>query len=427
LAAEDFPTVLAITSELPWPLTSGGRLRTFYLLRALTRRYQVRLVTAVRDGQEAGIAVLANGGLVVHPARVPPRARWREALRVLGAALRREPYVFYRRHDCRPVRRVLRDQLGRGRVDLLYLDHLDAHVFRKFFPRVPVVMDLHNIYSTLARRVAGEQASWLRRVYLRREASLLEKMERWAAQRADVLLTVSADERDHYEALGAKAVYLVPNGVDCSAFQGWDAGRPAGRPLVLYLGAMSWGPNVSAAQFLAREVLPRVRLRLPEACLRIVGRDPAPTVRELANMPGVEVTGEVPDVRPHLREATVLAVPLEAGGGTRLKILEAFAAGLPVVSTPVGCEGLGVTSGEELLMVERDRFPAAVSELLQDRSLRHRLASRARALVQERYDWAIVGEAACSALATVSGGDRPRRPHHGVGPAGSPEHFGGRG
>jgi glycosyltransferase involved in cell wall biosynthesis len=286
-------------------------------------------------------------------------------------------------------------------VDLLYLDHLDSFVFRKLFPRVPVVMDFHNVYSTLARRVARDQTSWGRRTYLHREATLLEKMERQVARTADAVLAVSEQESKHLESLGARAVYLVPNGVDCSVFRGWKADRSPGRPLILYVGTMSWGPNVTAAQFLAREVLPRVRAALPEACLRVVGRDPTPEVQVLGSLPGVQVTGAVPDVFPHLREAGVLAVPLEAGGGTRLKILEAFAAGLPVVSTPVGCEGLIVTPGQDLLVVHRERFAEAIGAIFKDPGLGMQLATGARTLVRDSYDWAIIGKKACAALVEV--------------------------
>jgi glycosyltransferase involved in cell wall biosynthesis len=176
------------------------------------------------------------------------------------------------------------------------------------------------------------------------------------------------------------------------------AGRDGGPPTLLYIGAMSWSPNVSAVQFLAQHVIPEVRSRVPDTRLRIVGRDPAPEVLALRGLPGVEVMGSVPDVIPYLREAHVLAVPLAAGGGTRLKILEAFAAGLPVVSTPVGCEGLPVVDGEHLVTAERARFAEAVLHLLADPTRGKRLAAAARELVRERFDWETVGAAACAAV-----------------------------
>src|SRR5262249_26047060 len=156
--------------------------------------------------------------------------------------------------------------------------------------------------------------------------------------------------------------------------------------------------NASAAEFLATAVLPRVRERFPEARLRVVGRDPTPEVRALGERAGVEVTGTVPSIVPYLADAHVLAVPLEAGGGTRRKILEAFGAGLPVVSPAVGAEGIRARDGEHLLLAERDRLADVVSGLLADEARGRRLAERGRALVHEQYDWDAVGRTACTAV-----------------------------
>jgi glycosyltransferase involved in cell wall biosynthesis len=262
-------------------------------------------------------------------------------------------------------------------------------------------MDLHNVYSTLAGRAALERRG-LARIYLRREARLLQQMESHAARLSETLLTVSQSDASHFLALGGRAVRVVPNAVDCAAYDSLPTGRRSGSPVLLYVGAMSWVPNVSAARYLACEMLPKVRCHFPKVRLRIVGRDPAPEVETLRGLAGVEVTGTVKSMLPHLAEAHILVVPLEAGGGTRLKILEAFAAGLPVVSTPVGCEGLSVKDGEHLLVSSREQFAENVLTLLADERLGTQLAAKARALVREQYDWAVVSEAVCAAVADAS-------------------------
>jgi glycosyltransferase involved in cell wall biosynthesis len=391
-------SILAVTSELPWPLDSGGHLRTFHLLRALSKRFRVRLVSAVLPGQESHIESLGQMGIAVYPAQVGPRIAWREALRAATAAARGEPYVLYRRHDRRAVRTELAHQIAIEPPDVFYFDHLDSLVYDGLRRQIPAVIDLHNVYSRLARRVSTEEKTWWRRSYLRRESKLLARMEHRAAQFADRLLTVSGDEKLYFEGLGAREVRVVPNGVDCEAFHALPTGRASQTPLILYLGNMSWGPNISAGVFLAREVLPVLRDRVPDVRLRIVGRSPVPEVRGLACLAGVEVVGDAPDIKPHLRETRVLAVPLDSGGGTRLKILEAFAAGLPVVSTRIGCEGIDVVHGEHLFIAERDQFVEGLRSVLEDRILPHRLAARARELVRYRYDWKIVGDAACDTV-----------------------------
>src|SRR5271166_4658935 len=218
-------SILAVTSELPWPLDTGGHLRTFHLLRALAQRFRVRLVSATLPGQESSIESLGRMGITVCAAKIGPRVAWREGLRAAMAAARREPYVVYRRHDWPAVRAELERQIAIKPADVLYLDHLDSLVYADLRRRPPTVIDLHNVYSTLVQRVATGQKNAWRRWYLRGESKLLAQMERRAANLADQLLTVSEDERLYFEELGARAVKVVPNGVDCEAFQDLPTGR----------------------------------------------------------------------------------------------------------------------------------------------------------------------------------------------------------
>jgi glycosyltransferase involved in cell wall biosynthesis len=403
-------SILAVTSELPWPLDTGGHLRTFHLLRVLSRSFRVRLVSTVPPGQESSIESLGQMGIAVCPAEVGPRVAWQEAVRAMAAAARREPYVLYRRHDRRGVRAELERQIVIEPPDVFYLDHLDSLMYADLRRKTRVVIDLHNVYSRLVQRVSTEQKSLWKRFYLHRESRLLAQMERRAANVADELLTVSEDEKLYFEGLGAREVKVVPNGVDCGAYQTLPTGRASEAPLILYLGNMSWGPNISAATFLARDVLPRLHDRFPHACLRIVGRSPTSEVKNLAGIPGVEVIGDVPDIRPHLRQAKVLAVPLDSGGGTRLKILEAFAAGLPVVSTQIGCEGLGTRHGEHLLIVDRERFADGIGAILDDEGLAIELADRARTLARQKFDWTIVGQTACTVASKIGSSGHEAHP-----------------
>jgi glycosyltransferase involved in cell wall biosynthesis len=261
----------------------------------------------------------------------------------------------------------------------------------------------------------------LRRRYLRREGRLLARTEQRAARAARAVLAVSERDAGYYRDLGASHVYVAPNGVDTRAYAAVHAGHSA-EPVILFVGAMSWPPNVSAVHFLATAVLPAVRQRFAAARLCVVGADPAPEVQSLAALPGVEVTGRVPDIAPYLRDAHVLAVPLESGGGTRLKILEAFAAGVPVVATAVAAEGLAVIADHHLSLAERDRFAESVMETLLDPGRAARRAVHARKLAAQRYDWSAIGQVAYRAVAESAGrtvgGDRhpipmPARPAFG--------------
>jgi len=308
-----------------------------------------------------------------------------------------EPYVMYRRHYRTRVAAALRELAIQDPPDVLYFDHLDSFVYPDCAGAM-TVGDLHNVYSTLLARTATDRTSWLPRLYLGREAQLLDAAERRAAGRAGLLLTVSGVDAAHFRQLGAANVAVVPNGVDCERYATLPVGRTSRPPVIMFLGAMSWAPNASAAEFLASEVLPYVRTRIPDVRLQIVGRDPSDRVKKLGADPAVDVTGAVPDVQPYLAAASLLAVPLSAGGGTRLKILEAFAAGLPVVSTPVGCEGIDAEHGTHLVVADLPRFGEAVTEALTDSHRLARLATEAKVLAKQRYDWDAIGRTASDAI-----------------------------
>lgn len=394
------PSVLAITSELPWPLNTGGHIRTFHLMKSLAKSFDVRLVSAVDEIDLQAIGVLRAEGVRVCQAVTGPRRRLDEIGRVVGAALKHEPYVMFHRHSRRAVKEQILAQLRDDVPDVVYLDHIDPFAFRDLFPQTKLVVDLHNVYSKLAARVADERR-WPANWYLAREARLLAATERRIAQEAAALLTVSSEEQTTFEELGNSNVHLVPNGVDCSAYSHLPVGRSSQPPVLLYLGALSWQPNAKAAEFLARDVLPQVREHRPDAILQIVGRNPGPDVQVLSQLPGVEVHANVPDVGVFLERATLLAVALDSGGGTRLKILEAFAAGLPVVTTPVGCEGIDVTHGRHCWIAERPNFASAIVDLLAVPELTSNMAEEGRLLARRQYDWPAIGEAACRAVESV--------------------------
>lgn len=366
----------------------------------------MRLIVPCKRDEQSAIDALAARGIVVEPAWTSGGNRWREGARAAIAGACGQPYVMYRRHVHSTVRRRLLKLLHAHKPNLLYLDHLDSAAYCRWLPKVPKVVDLHNVYSTLASRTANEEPRFLFRAYLTREARLLERAEADAVQQTELAFSVSPQERDYFETLGGAKVAVVPNGVDCEAYDHLPVGRYGGMPTVLYVGPMSYRPNAAAAEFLAGQVMPAVRKKIPDARLRIVGRDPPPDVRRLASAPGVEVAGSVADMIPELSKAHLLAVPLESGGGTRLKILEAFAAGLPVVSTHVGCEGLEVVDRKHLLVEARPRFADVICDLLRDGALGVRTAQTARYLVQEQYDWKIVGGHAVAAILSLIGEGR---------------------
>ncbi len=232
-------------------------------------------------------------------------------------------------------------------------------------PRVATIVDMHNVYSSLVRRT-GEERKGVVGTYLRREAQLLARVESRVVNEADAVLAVSRSDRDHFHSLGGRHVHVHSQWCRLCALRPAASRRTTDQPLVLYVGSLSWQPNADAVKFLLRHVLPELKSKMPDVRIRVIGRGADDELIRMRDQPGVEILTNVDDVRPHLAQAHVLAVPLEAGGGSRLKILEAFAAGLPVVSTAVGAEGIDAEDGRHLLLAERPEFAAAISRLMRD-------------------------------------------------------------
>jgi glycosyltransferase involved in cell wall biosynthesis len=230
------------------------------------------------------------------------------------------------------------------------------------------------------------------------------RFEGEAVRRFERILAVSDADRETLLRLYGPLppVDVVPTGVDTTYFAPLDGDERPGR--LAFTGSMDWLPNEDAMLWFAREILPRVRRHEPSASLAIVGRMPTAAVRRLGAEAGIEVTGRVEDVRPHVAAAPVYVVPLRVGGGTRLKIFEAMAMGKAIVSTTIGAEGLPVRAGEHLLIADTPaEFADAVLRLLRDGRERRRLGSAARSLVVERYDWSAAARVLEASLLRAAG------------------------
>ena len=380
------------------------------MARSLAAHLDVRMLAPTTKPIDPLVArTFEEQAISLTPVGVAARGVSSEAGRLMRSYAGGVPYVMYGRHHHAALHDAVAEQLRRG-TDALLLDHLDAWQYAPRGWSGGVTVDLHNVYSLLAARVASE-SSWAKSLLLRQQARSLARMERACCEGADLVFAVSQDEAAHFRDLAGTRgadVVTIPNGADTSSLQDLPTGRLSGAARILFVGTMSWAPNIEAARFLAEEVLPAVQRRVP-AELYIVGRDPSDAVRALSRAKGVHVTGKVADVRPYLLDSALLAVPLTAGGGTRLKILEAFAAGLPVVTTVVGGEGIAATADVHWLVAERG--PAFVDAVVETLAHRQRAADRAvlaRRLVTDEYDWHRLGERAAVAITRVA--TRKQRP-----------------
>ena len=378
-----------------WPSTTGGRVRSLHTISELSRRHQVTVVTTHGAGDDPdGLArCLSNCARVISVPFVVPK-RGSKAFRgaVVQSWFSRYPVDLWKWQV--PEVRAQVEAVMAGGLDLVVADFLFASINVPVISAAPVVLFEHNVEYQIWRRLAAlERRPWIRAL-LEVEWRKLRAREADACRHADLTIAVSGDDRRRLERLapGIRAV-SIPTGVDTDYFTPQPlAERPSH---LVFSGSMDWHPNEDAVVYFLDAILPAIRARVPETTFTVVGRNPTTRLRDAAvRAGGVTVTGTVSDVRPAVAEGAVYVVPLRAGGGTRLKIFEAFAMARPVVSTAVGAEGLGVEPGRHYIRADEPReFAAAVVSLLGDPERRHRLGSAGRHLVETCYSWPTIGRA----------------------------------
>jgi glycosyltransferase involved in cell wall biosynthesis len=366
------------------PVDTGGKIRSYNLLRQLALRNDLTLLSYYGEAHDpeydAEIRRLFPGAETIYTG-VPGASAFHYARHGLS----RTPYAVAK-FTSPSVRERVAGLLAGGRLDVAVCDFLSASAnFPRAF-RTPSVLFQHNVESVLWRRQAAHEPNPIKRLAFAVEAWKMARYERATVARFPHVVAVSDRDRDEMAAMtDPSRISVVPTGVDVAQYRA-AADREADPRTVMFLGSMDWEANIDAVEHFCRTMWPAIRAAVPDARFLIVGRNPHPRVLSLAS-DSVEVTGTVPSVVEYLARASVVVVPLRIGGGTRLKIFEAMAAGRAVVSTSIGAEGLDVTSGRDLLLADDDTaFAGAVVELLRDGDRRRALGGAA-AESAARYDW----------------------------------------
>ena len=372
---------LWLVTRLPVPPWRGDQVRAYHHLRQLAPRHEITCCAllareppaALREGVAAlgaRLEVVTLGTAGAAPSLARAMLGDRRPLQVL----------LYERAG---ARRQVATIVERGGFDVVHAQLVRTAPYLPGPDGPPVVLDLIDALSAnLARRAQQERgplapvAAW--------EATRLARFERALIERAARSLVVSAAERD---ALGGGArIVVVPNGVDTDAFAFHDGPRPAAR--LIFFGNLGYFPNIDAVRWLVSDILPRVRAEVPDAELRLVGARPSRVVRVLARAPGLSLAAAVPAMSPEVAAATVALAPMRAGTGLQNKVLEAMAAGTPVVATPAAIAALDVRPGEHLLVADdAAAIATATVALLRDPARARTMAAAARDLVERRYSW----------------------------------------
>lgn len=381
--------VLMLSPELPWPLDMGSKIRTYHTLRGLARAgHEVTLLALSHEpyGREE-IEALRPHCAEISIVPVPKRSRVKAAWRALLSGSPYRVAKFESPEFREQVVRALCDQF-----DVIWVHFLETLAYLPKEPgwkKKPVlVLDQHNADERFWETYARQGPPWVR-FFAMQNLWRLRRFQRSVLRGVNVILSVSKEDAEFTHTRlpnPSTEVWVVPNGVDTGRLQPCENRKHKYR--AIFCGAMDVLMNVDAAEWFARQIFPRVREAIPDAEFWIVGRDPVPRIRALASLPGVYVTGAVKDVRPYYAEAKVAVAPFRYGGGTKLKVLEAMALGVPVVATPVGSQGIEAIPARHLFVEEsEDAFAQRVGALLQDEALRKEMAAEARRLVEQRYSW----------------------------------------
>ena len=409
--------ILWLNAGLLLPLDKGGKLRTWHVMRHLAVRHEITYLSFSDPGQntadrEGMRAVCAH--LQTIPRRDPAKGTasfYFDAARYLAD---RVPYAVAK-YRSRAFAAALRQLLDTRPFDAIVCDFLPPVVNLPDRLPCPSVLFTHNVEAEIWRRHAENAGNPAGRFLMTRQWKRMLRFEGEALTRFDLALAVSDPDRRTFQRLYPGALrtpaHVVQTGVDTTYFAPSD--EPPRRAHLVFTGSMDWLPNEDGMLYFVRDILPRIRQAEPDTTLSIVGRTPTPAVRRLGEQPGIEVTGRVDDVRPHVATGAVYVVPLRIGGGTRLKIFEAMAMGKAVVSTTIGAEGLPVAPGQNIVIADEPTgFAQSVVHMIRDVDARRRMELAARRVVVERYDWSVVAQDFEEALElAVARGVRPARAH----------------
>lgn len=390
------PRILFLSQVLPFPPDGGVKIRTYHVLRALSTEFDVTALCFYRE-KRGKLAARPQESLAALgefcDVRAVPVPQDRRSARFAWDHLRSAAsFTVYTRYVYASswFRRILDQALAEKKFSIVHMDSLDLAGYLRHLRGLPVVCTHHDIQSDLLKRRAVLERNTLLRIYLRLQAALMAREEKKLCPRFMLNVTVSDRDRDllTQRAPGSR-IAVVPNGVDTDYF------RPAGASGegLVFVGGTTWFPNQDALHYFAAELLPRIRERFTSPVpVTWVGRSTETERARFAGL-GIRMTGYVEDIRPFVREARCYIVPLRVGGGTRIKILDAWAMGKPVVSTSIGCSGLAARDGENIIVRdEPDDFVSAIAEVMDSRALREKLGQAGRKTAEEQYSWGAIGE-----------------------------------
>ncbi len=380
--------ILWVKSDFLHPTNRGGQIRTLEMLKCLHRRHEVHYVALDEGTNPEGLARAGEYSSFAYPVahRVPPRRSLHFAGQLVKGLVSPMPVSVFR-YASGAMRRQVELLLSEQKFDSLVCDFLFPT------PNIPdlkcCVLFQHNVESIIWQRHVEQARNPVKKAYFGQQARRMKAYEGEVCRRTGAVITVSAKDSETIRHLwGVACAGDVKTGVDLDYFAPPVETSETKADLV-FVGSMDWLPNIDGVEYFTEEILPLIRSKRPGCRVAIAGRRPTPGLQEIARRdPGIVLTGTVPDIRPWLWGSLVSIVPLRIGGGTRLKIFEAMAAGLPVVSTAVGAEGLPLEDGHHIAIADDPvTFANRCVELLESRELRCDRARVSLSYIAEHFSW----------------------------------------
>jgi glycosyltransferase involved in cell wall biosynthesis len=386
--------VVIVNEGLGYPPKGGNWLRTLNLMLPLARRHEITYVcrgTKDERAEQIARSFYAENGIRLRVCGEPPADKAGPAFYAKVAANLASPLPYtITSHRSEDVRREIRRLATSEDIDLFQFEASLGYADALTGTGARTIVMAHNVETLIWERLYQTEPQRLKRWFIGNQLRKYERYERAVMQGASRVISVSREDAALLrERFGVSDPAVVDNGVDVSYFAAAATTRRPDPKRILFLGSLDWRPNLDAVDVLLARVMPQVLAVEPDAHLVIVGRNPTPAlIRRLRREPNVELHADVEDVRPYLTQSAVMAVPLRIGGGSRLKILEAIASGLPVVTSRIGCEGLIFEAGRDLCVVEgEDQMAAALVETIRNPARAEEMVKSGRTVIDAHYDW----------------------------------------
>jgi glycosyltransferase involved in cell wall biosynthesis len=393
--------ILFLTQILPYPPNAGPRVKTWHVLRYLAERgHKVTLVSFIRPEELAYIEDVKQVCQAVHTIPIS-RSRLTDLGYLIRSQFTGRPFLI-ERDDIAEFRHLIDGIMASEQIDIIHADQLTMTQFALPYAQLsngkPVlIFDAHNAVWAITERMK-ENAPFYFQLPLMLETHRIKHYEGDIIRKFQVTLAVTEPDRkalikamDGDGPAADARIAVIPIAVDTAELQPVE--RKAGSFKILTMGTLHYPPNADGIRWFVEKVFPLIRLKTPEARLTIIGKSPPKDFLKLAKQPGsgIVVTGFVPELDPYFAESALAVIPVRAGGGMRVRILEAFARAMPVVTTTVGLEGIEARPGEDVLVADSPaQFADSVIRLLSDRDLQAKLARNGRCLAESRYEWQIV-------------------------------------